>query len=334
MGYRAEKLIIEGKIKYIKRILLAVVLVLLLGLCVFSAFVPASTWKYHVGKPKVGKRAAGELRIHFLDVGQADCSIIELPDGKTMLVDGGDGSSASVKTILRYLNALKIDVIDYLLVSHADSDHCGGVNEVLKCKTVRQAYIPNVEPTINTEYAECYAALLKEGCRVEFASRNVHISTEGEKGYTISFLYPYTLDSDEETSDEVVNESSAVFWLDYQGVSALFMGDADMETETTLCSDDSLGLFASRGVDLTETEILKVGHHGSKYSSSEDFLEYLNVETAIISCGKNNAYGHPAVETLDRLQSVFAEIYRTDKDGHLSITIKKSGEYFVKKVSN
>ena len=106
MSYATEKEKIEAKIKIWKRILLGVLLFVLLGLCIFSAFVPANTWKYYVGLPKISRREAGQMRIHFLDVEQGDATLIELPDGKIMLIDGGNGTEKTAKKLLRYLNAL------------------------------------------------------------------------------------------------------------------------------------------------------------------------------------------------------------------------------------
>ncbi len=328
MSYFTEKLKVESKIKKLKIILAIVISVLLLGACIFSAFVPPFTWKYYLSKPKIANRIDGEMRLHFLDVGQGDATLIELPDGKIMLIDGGDGEASTEKHIMRYLNALKIKTIDYLLVTHADSDHCGALDVVLECKEVRNVFLPNTKETVNEEYAQLSAALLKEECTVTFSSRKVILDGEGAYPYTLAFLYPYSLDVEEGSAQqEENNDSSAVVWLDYQGVSALFMGDAPMEIETLLMRDDGLGVFEPRGVDLSSTEILKVAHHGSKYSTSTEFLQYLNVETAIISCGEGNPYGHPTAEVLERLKGVNANIYRTDKDKDVVITVSKDGKY-------
>jgi competence protein ComEC len=129
------------------------------------------------------------------------------------------------------------------------------------------------------------------------------------------------------------NEMSAGAYFDYQGVGALFAGDISAETEKTIMRDDSeLDGFSMRNFDLTSTEILKVAHHGSKYSTSRTWLEYLHTETAVISCGANNPYGHPTDETLSRLTAVGADIWRTDLNGNVVVTITKLGEYKVKSV--
>jgi len=334
MGYASEKEKIEKRIRLLKRVGLGVLIAVLLFLSVFSLFVPPQTWKYHVAKPKISQRKQGELRIHFLDVGQGDCTLVELPDGKTALIDGGDGSESTATTILRYLNALDVDAIDYLVVTHADSDHCGGLDKVVKYKKIKNAYLPKTLPSVNDEYAELYAALVEEDCALSYSSRKIDISTAHSYSYTLSFLYPYTADVEGEETATESNDSSAVVWLDYQGVSALFTGDVSSEVEKKLMQDHALGAFENRGVDLPSTEIIKIAHHGSNDSTSEEFLRFLGVETAAISCGKNNLYGHPSDDVLTRLQTVNAKVYRTDKNGNITITIKQDGTYGVKTLKN
>lgn len=338
MGYRADKEKVENTLKIIKRVSLGILLICIVGLCIFSAFVPPNTWKYYVAKPRVGKRKAGEMRLHFIDVGQGDCSLIELPDGRIMMIDGGDKLPSTEKSILRYLNALRIETIDYLLITHADEDHCGALDTVLKYKNVLNAYLPPTYPAENTEYAEVYKALEEEDCRAFYSSRAV-VPIEGEydgKAYSLSFLYPYRWDIDYGLENGLWaddNDYSAVLYADYQGVGALFTSDIDFAIEEQLQYDDEkLDAFENFGFDLSSTEILKIAHHGSKYSTGKSWLEYLNVKTAVISCGAGNPYGHPAKETLMRLTAVGADIWRTDTDGHIVITISPSGTYSVKKV--
>ena len=334
MGYRADKERVENKLKLIKRISLGILLVCLVGLCIFSAFVPPNTWKYYVGGPTISKRKAGELRIHFLDVWQGDCSLIELPDGKVMLIDGGGAGNSTEKTVLRYLNALKIDVIDHLVVTHSDEDHCGSLDKVFKYKKVLNAYLPPSYVPESGEYSETYAAVIKEKCNVYHSSSSLGNlgNAAGKYPYDLSFVFPYQYDVDFAllygTQDD--NLLSSVVHLDYQGVGALFAADISFAEEETIINNDKVGIFDS-GL-LLNTEILKVAHHGSKNSTSSAWLEYLGVKTAVISCGENNPYGHPTQETLSRLISAGAEVWRTDKDGHIVVTISAAGTYKVKKI--
>ncbi len=332
MGYRKKKLAIEKDIKKLKKIALWIVTAITLFLCVFSAFVPADTWVYYVGLPQISKREAGELRMHFIDVGQGDCSLIEFPDGKTMLIDGGDRSEKTSTTILRYLNSLKINKLDYLLLTHTDSDHCGGLDKVVKYKKIGTAYLPKADEEVNKQFTEFYAELLEQNCDYQYSKKSISITSKSvEYPYTLSFLYPYTVDV--ENADKMdTNELSAVCWLDYFGVSALFTGDAPFDVEENIVRDSQLSLNPE-GVDLTSTEILKVAHHGSNYSTSAEFLEYLNVETAVISCAKENAYNHPGDALVERLQKEDIKDYRTYRDGHIVITATKEGKYSVRKIS-
>ena len=331
MNYSSKLDVAKKKWKKFIKIVVAIVCIITVGFIFLSLLVPIGSWKYYVSLPDVSKRKKGELRIHFLDVGQGDSTLMELPDGKILLLDGGNGTSTTSKTILRYLNALKIDTIDYLVVSHADSDHCGGLDVVVENKKIKKAYIPPTYPTVNTQYAELYSALAEEGCEIVPSSMKERFEvSDSEYGYTLAFLYPYSKDVEEEDwSSEETNDVSCVMWLDYGGVSALFTGDVSSAVETELMRGDTLGAFSTLGVELDDTEILKVSHHGSRDATSLKFVQYLNVQTAMISCGKNNPYGHPSKDTLSNLQAVNASVFRTDEQGHLTVTIKDGG-YTVK----
>ncbi len=331
MGYQAEKIKAERKMNKFKRILFLLIGLMILALCVISAFLGADTWKYYLNLPNVGTRAEGELRVHFLDVGQGDCTLIELPDNKIMMIDGGNTSEESTTAIMRYLNALKIEEIDYLLITHADSDHCGGLKRVIENKKPKRAFLPVTDETETGAYAEFYKAFLKTDCAWQYSSREVDLSVEG--AYTLRFLYPYSLDVDgSPIPPETDNEGSAVVWLDYQGTSVLFTGDAPTATEEKLVRDDLLGVLEYSGVTLSSTEILKVAHHGSSDSTSKEFLEYIGLTHAVISCGKDNLYNHPSSEVCTALTGVGAEILRTDTDGHWIATLFDSGEYSFQKL--
>ncbi len=337
MGYKAENDKAKKQAKVLKWVALCILLVCFLAVCIFSAFVPPHTWKYQVGQPDVKKRKEGEMRLHFLSVGQGDATFVEFPDGSNLLIDGGDGSSQATKGILRYLYALEVSKISHLVVTHTDSDHCGGLDSVLQEFKVLNAYLPPSFESTDTEYAEFYAALLKTDCKRQYSSRALRqLGKEGEEGYSFSFLSPHSLLVEEilEGTQEVedTNLLSAVVWLEYQGVSTLLMGDCTAAVEESLLQEYAVGAFVSRGVDLSSTEILKIAHHGSKQATSTAFLSALGVKEGIISCGEGNTYGHPHQETLNRLDLAGVNVYRTDLDGHICVTIDKDGEYSVEKI--
>ena len=331
MGYAAERKREQRIHKAIKRWIFVFVALLLGALGVLNSFYPCASWKYYFAKPKLTALADGEMRIHFLDVGQGDATFIELPDGKTALIDGGNGAEENNLSMLRYLNALKVKKIDYLVATHADFDHCGGLVEVVRYKEIGRAFLPVVDESVGDAYAEFYSELVEKECAVEYAKRSVSLSTDT---YSFQFLYPLTFDVDSGAVEEDTNASSAVFWLDYQGVSALFTGDAPTAVEERLIKDDNKGYLEASGVALSSTEILKVAHHGSKDSTSEEFLRHLGVQTAVVSCGKHNLYGHPSDEVLQRLSAVGADTYRTDELGHITITVKRDGSYAVANLQN
>ena len=321
MGYAKEKRKADKRARRIRNIAFIVLAGLLLGACLFSIIVPPRTWKYAFRLPKTGERKDGELRIHFIDVGQGDATVLELPDGKIALIDGAPESATTA--LMRYLNALDVDTIDYLILTHADADHCGALDEVLACKKVEKAYIPLASPTVNTQYAEFYTALTKEdGCDWEYAQNGIVLS--GEE-YLLQFAYPFSYDvqetlKDGKTFDEDTNGYSAVVWLEYNGVSTLFTGDLPIEKEDVLVNASSIGVLA---MDLAETDILKVGHHGAETSTGEKLLScFKDLKTAVISCGEND-YGHPSSEVVKRLQGVGTGVYCTQDTGSVIVSIRK-----------
>jgi len=337
MSYASEKEIVKGQWKRIRRLLFIVVGAIILFLCGLGFYFDPNTWKYYVATPNITERNDGELRIHFIDVGQGDATLVELPDGKIMLIDGGNGNRSSNAMLLRHLNALKIKTIDYLFLTHADVDHYGGLTKVLEEKEVKRAFLPLQAETPSDSYEKFFAKLMEEECPYVYASppsgERVEMKlsvTDGETPYTLVVLYPYLqmVESGAKV-DKDDNASSVVIWLDYQGTSALFTGDSPSETEEYLIRDSKLGLHSRYGVDITSTDILKTAHHGSDESTSEAFLSYMNVKTAIISCGENNAYNHPHQKVLTRLKNHGADVYRTDEEGSVVITATQTGEYRV-----
>ncbi len=323
MGYRAAKEEVEKKRRKVKRIVLCILLAVLLSLSIFSFFIPPESWRYYFAKPSVDKRKAGELRIHFLDVGQGDCTVIELPDGKVALIDGGDDKSTPKKRVMRYLNALHIDKIDHLVVTHTDKDHCGGLTEVFRYKKVVNAYLPHDFEEEDVAYAKVYALALEENCEMIKASRSLLLNGENAD-YRFGFLSPYAVEATGEYSDDC-----AVLWLEYAGIRTLFCADADEDLEKTLLKDEGLGLLPFGKETLADIQILKVAHHGSADGTSRTFLQRINAKKAIISCGKDNQYGHPKKQTLERLEGEGIEVYRTDVQGHIVATVQANGNYRV-----
>lgn len=243
---------------------------------------------------------AGQLTAHYIDVGQGDCEFIELPNNETMLIDAGD--SGSGPEITAYIKNLGYDTINYLVATHPHADHIGGMSYVIKNLNIVHMYMP--EKSTNTKtFENLLQTILDMNIKVEKAeSGTVILNTENLK---IDILAP---DSEQYKN---LNNYSAVIKMDYKNTSFLFMGDAEKEVEEKLPNKE------------IQTDVLKVGHHGSDTSSTAAFLEKVSPKYAVISCGKNNRYGHPDSITLQNLESVGSVILRTDLDG--TIIIRSNG---------
>jgi competence protein ComEC len=236
----------------------------------------------------------GRLSLYFLPVGQGDSELIIFPGGVKMLVDGGPPDALVLESLDRILSP-RDRYIDVVALSHAELDHFGGLIEVLKRYRVG-AFVWNGIPK-RSDAADYLVETIKE--------REVPIVSLGEGdviryGATnLDVLWP---PKDLEVSGDSLNETALVLKLQGGNMRALFTGDIGAKTE---------GLI---GEDVGRVDVLKVGHHGSKFSSSANFLEAVDPKVAIVEVGKNS-YGHPTPDVLDRLSRAGAKILRTDKDG-------------------
>ena len=292
-------------------------------IAVFSYFFPFRTL---LPAYKILARQEGELRLHFLDVGQGDCTLVEFPSGEVLVIDAGDGSFKTENKLIRYIKGLAPKSLSMLL-THANSDHLGGFKSLLEVFGTEIFYLPALSAD-TAEYSALLAAIEESGCKKATLSRYDTIVREG--AYLVC-LSPYSFGETDE------NDSSTVLYLDCGGVNAVFCGDISSARERLLTREYALDetLFDSGdcSVRLDGVEILKVSHHGSEYSSSEEWLGLLRPETSIISCGRGNDYSHPAEGALARIKAASpnGEIYRTDELGDVMVTIK-DGKYTVSAV--
>lgn len=302
--------------------------------------------------PELAEREEGDLRVHFVDVGQGDGMIVELPDGAVMLIDGGNENFDSRSALLRYANALGVKKFDYILLTHPDSDHAGGLDDAVRCFGAEKAFIPystNYEP--DSSFADFLSALEEKGCETAVSHTYLSVLPEQkEYFYYMMFLSPlqagiegsyYDIANADDATDSDENNASAVLWLEYAGRSVLFTGDIGKEAEEKLIDDyaavggelftvkaeTAWGESVTLSPVLDELDFLKVAHHGSSSSSSESFLSLVQPEAAFISAGTDNSYGHPSVQTLERLHAAGADIYRTDESGSIVLTISRDGTY-------
>ena len=241
---------------------------------------------------------AGDIiKIYFFDVGQADSMLIT-SNGESMLIDAGNNIDG--KTVVKNIQKLGITKLDYVIGTHPHSDHIGGLDDVIKAFDIGTVYMPKVQTNTKT-FEEVLDAISDKKKKVT----TPEIGTKFNMG-DISCEVMLDGTGNEEEQKENLNLSSVVIRATYGEQSYLFMADAEEINE------------ASR--QWPQTNVLKVGHHGSSSSSSQRFLEQVKPEVAIIQLGKDNDYFHPHKQVLNRLNRIGAKIYRTDENGTITIT--------------
>lgn len=240
---------------------------------------------------------SGNLKIHYINVGQGDSELIQ-NNGENMLIDTGTNESTS--SLVSYLKSQNVSKIKYLILTHPHEDHIGGADAVIKEFNVRNVYMPNV--TTNTRTFKDVVAAMKAK---DLKAKLPNVAEEFKVGTAkFKILSPIN------TNSEDLNTYSIVIKLTFGSTKFLFTGDAQNSNEEDMIN---------KGFDLS-ADVLKVGHHGSHTSTSQDFLDKVNPRYAIISCGKGNDYGHPHAETMQKLQSKNIKVYRTDEDGTIVCT--------------
>lgn len=241
-----------------------------------------------------------ELQVYFIDVGQADCALI-IQNGKSMLVDGGNVSDGP--DVVRFIKSKNIDTLDVVVATHAHEDHVGGLATIIDNFTVNKIYCP-----VNDYNSTCFDEFVDASnrqCGITLCAKGDCWEIGAAK---INVLWP------QNASNEETNNTSIVFTLKYGKITYLFTGDAEKDVETRIINS---------GADI-KADVLKVGHHGSITSSSYYFLRTVMPQLAVISCGKDNSYGHPHKEVLERYLQAEITVYRTDELG--TVCISTDGE--------
>ncbi len=240
------------------------------------------------------------FEVHYIDVGQGDCSLI-LCDGKSLLIDAGENGHET--EVLNYLRSMNIEKLDYVIASHQHSDHIGGLPEVLSEFAVDNIILPRLteaQTPTNSTYTAFLKAVKNSGAKV-ISSKVGAVYSLGSSSFEI--LGPVTNDA------ESLNSMSVVTKITYGENSFLFTGDAENDEEREIIDTGAI----------LDCDVLKVGHHGSRTSSSTAFLDAVSPEICVIMCGENNDYGHPHSNILKRLAKYTDEIYRTDICGDIVI---------------
>lgn len=235
------------------------------------------------------------LEVHFLDVGQAD-SILILTGDNAALIDAGNSSDG--KYIVNYIKDLGIEKLNFIVGTHPHEDHIGGIDDVINSFDIEKYYMPDVMTTTKT-FENVLDAL---------ANKNLKYTVPKEgKTFNLGNAVFETIYVGNDTKD--LNNTSIVLKMTFGNKSFLFTGDATDVSEQKMLNKN------------IKSDVLKVGHHGSEYSTTDEFLKKVDPSISVISVGKDNKYGHPSKKTIDKLKDT--EIYRTDIDQ--TIIIKTDG---------
>jgi len=242
------------------------------------------------------------LEIHFLDIGQGDSILIKTPDEQKILIDGGPDMSIldQLGQNLQFFDR-KIDI---MILTHAHSDHINGLVEVIRRYDVGRIYYTGVVHP-SPAYFEWLEAIKRFDVPMEMVKEQRILELNDD--LQLEFLYPF--ENISETEFDELNNASIVNKLVYKNKEFLFMGDAEKEIERELLE---------LNFDL-RAEVVKIGHHGSSSSSTEEFLKAVDPKYAIIQCGQDNAFGHPHLSVIRRLERLGIKIFRNDLNGQISV---------------
>lgn len=238
----------------------------------------------------------GKLVVNFIDVGQGDCTFICLPDGRNMLIDAGN--NGDFDKIGPYLAEKGADRIDYLIGTHPHADHIGALDDVIRNYDIGEIYMPKASANTKT-YKSVLEEISAKGMKIKTAKSGMTIFDEN--GVKAEILSP------SRESYEDLNDYSVVILLSYGETAFLFQGDAEKTVE---------GDILESGADI-KADVIKAGHHGSSTSSTEDYIKKVSPEYAVVSCGRDNDYGHPHRETVKLFNDLGIRMLRTDTDGSI-----------------
>ena len=305
MGYRASRRTAIRSKKRIRNAVLFGVCFLIAALCVFSAFVPVESWKYRVRLPKIEPRAAEELRVHYLDVGNGACTVVELPDGKTVVVGGGENDGRARKNVLRFLNALKVDTVDALIVPDTAHSGVGALREIVRYFEVGEVYLPMVE-----EKNATYSAFLADVSQRKIPTCDASFGRLFEGEYTFTILYPLQNASS--------FEGTAIL-LSYAGYTILLGEKCGTELCEALITEKQTGLLGRWGVELTKIDAVCFHEDIGTESLSRFLLEFVPT-SVLFSCQGGRSY-QPSKECSELLDSTGLDVYRTDVNGRISLSV-------------
>ncbi|MGL4873171.1 MAG: ComEC/Rec2 family competence protein [Clostridium sp.] len=238
------------------------------------------------------------LKVFFFDVGQGDSTLIQYKNFN-ILIDSGPRDYED--ELLSYLSNLNVNTIDYLIMTHPHEDHIGNIDEVIDTLTIKNIYAPNVNNP-STPVSDIIASLNRKNLKIDLLNEDTLITLDNDINFEI-FYPPSNL------INENLNNYSAIIKLTFGSISFLFTGDAETDAHDYLYNN-----YNSIDID-----VLKLGHHGSKTSTTKDFLTFTTPSIGIASCGENNKYNHPNKETISLLDEFEIPFLRTDLIGTILI---------------
>lgn len=331
------------------KIIIAVVVILLIVAIALGIFYAVAPEEFNALKEKLfpsepsspGTQPTleGTLEMTVIDIGQGDCIFLQFPDGQTMIMDAGSefGSTNEYDQLTAHLTLRGIDSLDYVFITHSDYDHIRYMQDIFEDYEVKNIYMPRVADDMSATWTKTVAAIEEETWTNESGE-----TVDSEIYYTVgdfviqgedwtmnchSYLeddYPSVKES---SSAEVKNAVSPVCFLEYADRTIVLTGDSNERNEEYLLE---------RGVLDKDADVLKVGHHGSRTSTIQEFLNAVDCEYAIVSYGEDNEYGHPTPELMSRLEDYtdvrpdndyngYKYVYETPKDGNVSVFVDGNG---------
>ena len=332
-----------------RKIIIAVVVILLIVAIALGIFYAVAPEEFNALKeklfpsepssPGIQPTLEGTLEMTVIDIGQGDCIFLQFPDGQTMIMDAGSefGSTNEYDQLTAHLTLRGIDSLDYVFITHSDYDHIRYMQDIFEDYEVKNIYMPRVADDMSATWTKTVAAIEKETWTNESGE-----TVDSEIYYTVgdfviqgedwtmnchSYLeddYPSVKES---SSAEVKNAVSPVCFLEYADRTIVLTGDSNERNEEYLLE---------RGVLDKDADVLKVGHHGSRTSTIQEFLNAVDCEYAVISYGEDNDYGHPTPELMSRLEDYtdvrpdndyngYKYVYETPKDGNVSVFVDGNG---------
>lgn len=249
------------------------------------------------------------LKVHYFDVGQGDSILIQV-NNKNLLIDGGPKYAES--QLIKDLKDFGVKKLDYVITTHPHEDHIGGMGQVIKNFNIGKFYAPKV--TSNTKTFEYMVNQLNnKNLKINIIKPDIGSDIDLGKNTKVEIFSPNS------SSYDNLNNYSPIIRISYKETSFLFTGDAEKLSEKEVLE---------KGYDI-QSDVLKIGHHGSSSSTSKEFLNKVNPKMAVISVGKNNDYGHPHKETISSLKNKGIKYFRTDEEG--TITLESDGKTVTKK---